>query len=100
MQLYTTSTEYVFIPVRGPKGVDLTAFPVSMAIVDEQAGEPAGGSYSAAAWATNPDTGATECRLLITAGSLAAGSYMAWVKVTATPEVPVMQAGRIRVGEL
>jgi len=98
MQLNATSTEYLFCPVRGPAGVDLTAFPVAIALVGEQAGEPASGDYQTAAWAGSPAPGITEARLLVTAGSLAVGAYMAWVKVTATPEVPVIKAGRVTVG--
>ncbi len=98
MQIPATSTEYVYIPVTGPPGVDPTASAVDVAFVGEQAGEPLSTDWKAATWATDPSSGKPAARLLVTAGDYPAGSYMAYVRLHASPELPVMESGRVRVG--
>jgi hypothetical protein len=87
-----TSTQYMFLPVYGPPGVDLTWYPVQVALVPEDAGEPAPSAYQAAAWMNG------QAPLLIGAGPFPPGDYMAWVLVGGR-EALVIQSGRIRIGD-
>jgi hypothetical protein len=93
MYIPETSTQYMFLPVYGPPGVDLTLYPVQVALVPEDAGEPAPSAYQPADWIGG------KAGLLIAAGSFPPGDYMAWVLVTAGMEAPVMQSGRVRIGD-
>ena len=96
MLINVTSTEYVYIPVRGPAGIDLTQLAVDVAIVGAAAGEPGSTDWKAAVWFTAPN-GDTEAKVLYTAGDYPVGGYMAYVRVHATPQLPVIEAGRIRI---
>ena len=93
MQIAVTSSAYILIPVDGPPGVDVTQFPVKVAIIDEQAGEPADADWKVGVWIEG------EAGWLKPKNGLAAGSYMAWVMVLGVDEQPVEQSGRIRVGD-
>jgi hypothetical protein len=93
LQIAVTSSAYILIPVDGPEGVDLTQFPVKVAIIDERAGEPADADWKVGVWIEG------EAGWLKPKNGLAAGSYMAWVMVDAGDEQPVEQSGRIRVGD-
>jgi len=64
--------------------------------------DPVSGDWKTASWETDttltPD--AYYARCLVGPGgtiALAAGTYGVWVKVTATPEIPVIKAGPMRV---
>jgi hypothetical protein len=94
VHLLLTSTEYVMVPVTGPPGVDLTQFPVSIAIIPEIRDEPSVGdpAWRTAQWMSGV------AALLVTTGDYPAGDYTAFVKVVAGPETPVVRSGRVRVG--
>jgi hypothetical protein len=95
-----TSTEFLFIPVTGPPGTDPAALAVFMALVPEGP-EPAAGDWHAAAWISPAPGQPAEAALLIGPGGAAypAGEYLAWTRLTAAPEAPVMKAGRVRIGD-
>lgn len=86
------SVEYVKVPVTPPAGIDITAQPVSIAVTDAAA-RPVAADWKTASWDGNV------AKTLIGPGvlALAPGSYKVWVKVTDSPEVPVMAAGTITV---
>jgi len=95
-----TWTGYVYIPVTAA-GVDpatLMGFAVDVAFVSETA-EPASGDWKAATFVADPATTRPAARLLVTAGDYPAALYMAWVRVHAPPEMPVIRSGRVRVGD-
>ncbi|MFI6793661.1 hypothetical protein ACIBG4_40655 [Nonomuraea sp. NPDC050383] len=86
MQIPSLSTEYVKVPIAGP--ATLTSLPVEMAVVPQDQ-DPAGGDWETADWI------GTSAALLIGPaspfGALAKGlTYGIWVKITSTPEVPVL----------
>lgn len=85
-EIVSLSKEYVYVPVKA--GVDLAALPVEVALTTNGA-EPVGADWRTAAW----DQG--RARVLV--GPLPDGRYSVWVRVTATPEVPVMKAGLLDV---
>lgn len=96
MLLQTTSREYVLIPVSAPASVpDVTALGAEIAIVAESMGEPGDTDWHAAEWLGG------EAALLVGPGAQAygPGEYMAWVRITSDPELIVLQAGRVRVGD-
>jgi hypothetical protein len=94
VHVVTGSKEYLQFPVYGPAGVDLTAFPVEVAIVTEAHGEPdvADPAWTAAAWTAGLVT------FLILPGALPAGDYVVYARVTAGAEKPVLESGRLRIG--
>jgi hypothetical protein len=81
--------------LRVPHNQGATAYPVQIAIVLDDAGEPADGDYHAAAW------DGQNAVLLIGAGSpvpLDAGEYAVWTRLDADPQRPVRRAGTLTVG--
>lgn len=95
----SSSTKYMYIPVTGPSGLDLTTLPVSVAMIPEAAGgEPGTNDYKSATWKTTPD-GQTEAVVLISAGDYPDGEYLAFVRVVAAPEDIREYSGRVRIGD-
>ncbi|MFD9949708.1 hypothetical protein ACFWYW_55520 [Nonomuraea sp. NPDC059023] len=88
--LPASSKEYLHIPVTdGSSGI-----PGEIAVI-ASCNEPQEADWKAATW----DSGAY--KLLIGPGgtlTLAAGTYTAWVRLTAAPEVVVRRSGPVRVG--
>jgi len=56
-------------------------------------------TWQAADWVTNTNANPVQyrARTLLTAGTLAAGIWTMWVKITDSPEVPVIPADQIRI---
>lgn len=85
LRMSSLTTEYVRIPVTGP--VDVTSLTVQMAIVPDGQ-DPAGGDWRTATWI------GTFAAVLVgpaTTLPLTKGvSYGIWVKITSTPEIPVL----------
>lgn len=74
-----------------------TAYPVQIAIVLDDAGEPSDVDYHAASW------DGRDAVLLIGAGSdveLAAGEYAVWTRLDAGLQRPVRRSGTLTVGTL
>jgi hypothetical protein len=99
VQIPVTSKQYMFIPVTGPAGVDLTTYTPQIALMPDNGGEPGVGDWKAAAWLAPQAGAAAEPALLITAGLYPAGIYMAFVTLAAGTETPVIRSGRVRVGD-
>jgi len=100
MQL-ATSLAYLFIPLYGPKGTDLTAFAVDIALITDAGAEPSGGDWHAATWLSPDGIKPKEAALLVgpTAGVVyPSGEFMAFARLTAGAEKPVLPAGRVRIG--
>lgn len=98
------SLEYVRVPVAARSAgvaVDPTGDTVVMAFL-AGAGAPESGDWKTASWDTDsstyPPTYRAQC-LVGPAGAvtLTAGVYSVWVKVTDSPEVPVLRAGQIKI---
>ena len=91
------STETIMVLVEDVLGVALSGLTVQMAFT---AGQPTGPDWKAATWTTltAPTRYFATC-LVGPAGTvtLADGVYEIWVKVTATPEVPVKFGGYLVV---
>lgn len=91
----STSIEYLHAPVTGTFTTGMT---VHMAIVIADS-EPTSGDWKTAAW--DGADGDADAKILIGTGSsigaLTEGLYGVWVKITATPEIPVIYTGRIRI---
>lgn len=102
--LYASSLEYVRVPMAAEKlgaAYDPTADTVVMAFIAGPAA-PTSGDWKTASWDTDssayPPTYRAQC--LVGPGgtvTLAAGTYVVWVKVSDSPEVPVKRAGQIKV---
>jgi len=105
MQLSTTSTEYVRVPIsvtEAGAAVVPTSDAVSMAFMTPGA-TPGALDFKSATWetdtTTSPDTFYARC-LVGPAGvvTLTAAMYDVWVKVEDNPEIPVRKAsGRLYV---
>lgn len=101
--LLATSRAYMFVPVTGPLGTDLTQYPVELALIADTGTEPADADYHAGQWLA-PDTAAgKQAALLVGPGgggvTYLPGEYMAYVRITAGLERPVLRAGRVRIGD-
>lgn len=90
LRIPSTSKEYLHVPVTGAEG----SMPVEIAVVASTLEEPASGDWKAAVW------DGTDAKVLIGPGTslvLANGLYRAWVRVTASPEMPVIRAGLLKI---
>lgn len=92
MMILASSAEGIFIKLSGPQP-DLTIYPVYVAIVPEESGEPATGDYLPGVWIDG------EASYTPTAGQFPAGFYMVYARVVAPPEDVRLRAGRLRVGD-
>lgn len=90
VEVQTGSIEYVNASVTGDVTLDTQA--VAMAIMAVGT-KPTAGDWVAAAWTGVAGT-TRSCRRLL-AGTEAAGLYRVFVKVTDTPEVPVLAVAGI-----
>lgn len=105
MTMPATSLEYVRtrVDVTDDTGaaVDPTSDPVAMAFTANGA-DPVSGDWKTASWTTDA-TGARpvyRARCLVgPAGTvtLTAGLYAVWVRITDSPEIPVIPAGYLRI---
>lgn len=97
MQIPMTSREFMYIPIEPPATVtDVTVFPCEAALVPDDGSEPADGDYHPASWI------AGEVALLVGPGGgtvYLPGEYMAFARITASQERPVIKSGRVRIGE-
>lgn len=94
MQKLSSSTEYVYVPVTAPDGVDLTTVTMSIALRAEAlGGEPSVNDYKNAIWS------GSEAVMLISAGDYPDGQYLAFVRLLRSPEDVRLMAGRIRIGD-
>lgn len=87
LNIPSLSVEYVRVPVSGPAG--LTSLAVDMAVVPEGQ-DPDVGDWKTASWS---DTGSEALVLVgpVTDLALTKGvTYGVWVKITSSPEVPVL----------
>jgi hypothetical protein len=92
----SSSTEYLYIPVTGPDGVDLHTTSASIALrLESTGGEPADGDYKAAIW--NSDG---EAVLLVSKGDYSDGQYLAFVRIERAPEDVRLLSGRVRIGDV
>lgn len=90
LRIPSTSKQYIGIPVSGANNT----MPVEIAIIAATAEEPAAGDWKTAVW------DGSSAKILIGPGTslaLADGTYRAWVRVTATPEIPVIRSGRLQI---
>jgi hypothetical protein len=96
VQIPVTSKVYLYIGVDPPDGVaDVTAYPPEVALIADDGTEPADGDYHPASWIGG------EMALLVGPGGgtvFPEGDYMAFGRLTAGQEKPVMPSGRVRIG--
>jgi len=62
--------------------------------------DPVGGDWQTGSWTTDVGTGRYLAQCLVGPGgtvTLDRGTYAVWVKITDSPEVPVMQVGAIQI---
>ncbi|MFJ6073690.1 hypothetical protein ACIQFU_23085 [Streptomyces sp. NPDC093065] len=90
------SLEYLKTPV-GVDGTDPTGYAVHVALLEDGL-RPGPGDWHPAAWETGPD-GPLAVLLVGPGGVLdpGPGTYRTWIKITATPEVPVVKSPRFQI---
>jgi hypothetical protein len=104
LEISALSLAYVRVQVRNKQSgayTDPTGGTVQMAFPAVGV-DPVSGDWKTASWETDPTPTppAYYARCLVgPAGTvaLAAGTYDTWVKVTATPEIPILPAGPMKV---
>lgn len=99
MLIEAGSKEYIFIPVTGPAGVDLTVFQVDVALIPDTQVTVGAGDWVAGSWLAPQAGAAKEAARLIDSTLFAAGEYMAFARVTASPEQVVKRSGRVRISD-
>ena len=108
LAISSQSTIYVQVPVNNTEGTDPTSDTVAFAFVGPYATTPQAGENpptSSTVWYTGswgPDDGAPwTARILVGpvggVTALGVGSYQVWVKVSASPETPVLWSGPMQV---
>lgn len=101
IRIHTLSKEFIRIPVAAKEAgvvVNPTALPVSLAF--KSSGPLAGGDFTAASWETDAVTEPDTYFARATVGgptsgatfALAEGLYRCYVKITGSPEVPVIES--------
>lgn len=88
------SVEYLKVPVTGPAGLDLTDLDVDLAVIPD--GETLDtGDWEPGVWSSD----GRDAMVLIGAGGLVLtpGTYDVYVRVTSTPEIPVLLSGSIHI---
>jgi hypothetical protein len=92
-QIPAESVEYLKVPISTyPAGTDLSDLPVELAVV------PDGETPDSGDWETGLWIGTNAAVLIGTGGLvLTPGTYDVWVRITATPETPLLQPGSIHI---
>lgn len=93
LRISSLSLEYIYAWVGGVFGDE----PVEVAFT--RSPEPADEDWVSAEWANITPAGA-DARVLVGPGGdveLADGVWQMWVRITSTPEVPVLHAGPVQV---
>lgn len=93
MLLLATSTEYIFVPLDGPPGLDLTQYQVGIAVVPDAGIEPDLDDYQTATWIDG------EAAFLPSSGQYPAGQYMVYARISNPPEDIRLESGRLRIGD-
>lgn len=92
LEIPSISIEYLRVPITGPTGVDLTELAVELAVV------PDGQIPAPADWQTGLWIGSDAAALIGTGAlTLTRGTYDVYVKITSSPEVPVLLSGSIYI---
>jgi hypothetical protein len=97
--IYATSTEQVAVTVTPPIGLNPTADTVQMAfLLSPPPVQPGVSDWHAATWQATSAPYVALC-LVGPAGttSLTQGQWNVWVKITASPEIPVKWCGILQV---
>jgi hypothetical protein len=96
MHILATSKTYMYIPVSPPATVpDVTVYSPEAALIADNGTEPGDTDFHPASWIGG------EVALLIGPGGgtvYPAGEYMAFARITAGSEKPVLPSGRVRIG--
>jgi hypothetical protein len=96
VQILATTKENLLIGIDAPASAgDVTQYVCEAALIHDDGSEPADADYHPATWI------GAEVALLVGPGGgveYAAGDYMAFARITAGAERPVMRSGRVRVG--
>jgi len=104
MMVLATSNQYMCVPLTGPPGVDLTGYPVWLALIpDSSAAEPADSDYKAANWLPCPVHGVDVARkpaLANWGAEYPAGGYLAYARCQAGAEDVRLPSGRVRIGDV
>lgn len=98
LTLPATTQEYIDIPLTAWAGVtDPTTLPAEVAFI-WRAGEPEAADYKPGTWVTD-GAGTHKVQILwhdAVPTPMAHTTYAVWLRITSTPEVPVILAGYIR----
>ena len=96
MKILAESVEYIQIAGLSGPVTDLTGYPVAIALMPDDGTEPGPADWKEAIWLPNNE-GTLEPSVL--SSTWPPGQYMAYVQVTASPEVVALESGRVRIGD-
>ena len=84
------SKEYLYVDITADQALDDQ--PVEVAVTTAR---PAVDSWQAATWVG--DVGTSRSARILLDGLLTVGAYTVWVRLTDNPEVPILNAGRLKI---
>jgi hypothetical protein len=94
----TGATPYIYVPVSSPLA-DPTGLAVDLAMVQQDTVDPGTSDWKAATWRAPTAAGAKEVAYQYDPAIWPPGEYMCFVRIHASPELLVLRAGRVRVGD-
>lgn len=97
--IFSTSLEQVAVAVTPPIGVNPTSDTVQMAfLINQPPIQPTSGQYVASSWQSTSTPYVALCLVGPGGGTaLTQGQYNVWLKISASPEVPVKYCGILQV---
>ncbi len=104
IRVHSLSNEFIRVPVRAREaGIVVNPTGNAVALAFKSSGAPIGGDFIAGAWetdaTTDPDTYFARIRVGGTGSGatveLADAKYRVFVKITATPEIPVIESDEL-----
>lgn len=97
MFIAATATPYIYVPITAPVA-DPTTLTAELALVPQDA-SPATANWVTATWRAPVPGAAKELAVQRDVAVWPDGEYMCWARLHSPPELLVLPAGRVRIGD-
>ncbi len=98
MYIVTTATPYIYVPITAPVA-DPTTLTAELALVQQDITDLTAANWVTAAWRAPAPGAAKELAVLRDTGTWPDGEYMCYARLHSPPELLVLPAGRVRIGD-
>jgi len=95
--IVTGATPYIYVPITAPVA-DPTLLTAELALVPQDS-SPATANWVTASWRAPVPGAAKELAVLRDVNTWPDGEYMCYARLHAAPELLVLPAGRVRIGD-